>query len=34
MKRNGKGEVKNLGLSAVEAIEIARSIAEVKMRGA
>ena len=34
VKRNGKGEMKTLGLSAAEGIERARSRAESKMRGA
>ena len=34
VKRNGKGEMKNLGLSAAEGIERARARAEAKMRGA
>ena len=34
VKRNGKGEMKTLGLSAAEGIERARARAEAKMRGA
>ena len=33
VKRNGKGEMKTLGLSAVEGIERARARAEHNMRG-
>ena len=34
VKRNGKGEMKTLGLSAAEGIERARARAEANMRGA
>ena len=34
MKRNGKGEMKTLGISAAEGIERARARAEANMRGA
>ena len=34
VKRNGKGEMKTLGLSAAEGIEKARARAEAKMRWA
>ena len=34
VKRNGKGEMKTLGLSAAEGIERARARAEAKTRGA
>ena len=34
VKRNGKGEMKTLGLSAAEGIEKVRAKAEAKMRGA
>ena len=34
VKRNGKGEMKTLGLSAAEGIERARARAEAKMGGA
>ena len=34
VKRNGKEEMKTLGLSAAEGIEIAKAIVEAKMRGA
>ena len=33
VKRNGKGEMKTLGLSAAEGIERARTRAEAKVRG-
>ena len=33
VKRNGKGDMKTLGISAAESIERARSRAEAKMRG-
>ena len=33
VKRNGKGEMKTLGISAAEGIERARKRAEAKMRG-
>ena len=33
VKRNGKGEMKTLGLSAAEGIERARARAEANMRG-
>ena len=34
VKRNGKGEMKTLGISAAEGIERVRARAETKMRGA
>ena len=34
VKKNGKGEMKTLGLSAAEGIERAKARAEAKMRGA
>ena len=34
VKRNGKGEMKTLGLSATEGIEIARAREEAKIREA
>ena len=34
VKRNGKGEMKTLGLSAAEVTERARTRAEANMRGA
>ena len=34
VKRNGKGEMKTLGISAAEGIERVMSRAETKMRGA
>ena len=34
VKRNGKGEMKTLGLSAEEGIEIVREREEARMRGA
>ena len=34
VKRNGKGEIKTLGLSAAGGIERERARAEAKMRGA
>ena len=34
VKRNGKGEMKTLGLSAAEGIERARARADANMRGA
>ena len=34
VKRNGKGKMKTLGLSAAEGIERARAREEAKMRGA
>ena len=34
VKRNGKGEMKSLGLSTAEGIGIMRTRAEAKMRGA
>ena len=33
VKRNGKGEMKTLGLSAAEGIDILRSMEESNMRG-
>ena len=33
VKQNGKGEMKTIGLSAVEGLKIARTLAEANMRG-